>query len=161
MGLDPISLGMMAFSGFKAYSSYKGGKEAQEQYNTFADEEYRQGQFEQRQTLEEMQDLNVEGRTAEGEAIAQGPGRGLAAGGSSVTQVERIRNQVARKKSMMSMGVAESMRRHAFTADRYRSAGRSAKTAGGINAFGSLLVGGGQIGERRYEKGWWPFKVKA
>jgi len=159
MANDPLSAGMFLLSTAQAYQQRKGGEDAQETYNALAAEEYAQAEWEKRMGMEEMRDLDREGRGAEGRVIAQA-GKGLRVAGSVKDQAGKVRTEVARRKHMISMRMQESIRRRHVRADQLRSAGRAARVAGQRQAVTSLLVGTAAVGMRRYKKGYWPFGKK-
>jgi hypothetical protein len=149
MGMDPISIAMLAASGFQAYQSYEAGKESQAAYNESAAEISRQTAYQQRMALEEMKEVGREGRSAESQAVAAAGKSGLRVAGSVVTLTQAIAQKVERRKAMIGFQFNEEARRGAFQVDQYRKAGRAAKKAGGIEAFGSLLTGGLQVANRQ------------
>lgn len=149
MAMDPITIGMLGVSGFQAYQSYEAGKESQQAYNESAAEIGRQTAYQQRIALEEMKEIGREGRSAESQAVAAGGKSGLRVGGSVVTLTQAIARKVERRKAMIGMQFNEEARRAAFQMNQYRKAGRAAKKAGGIEAFGTLLTGGLKLAKRK------------
>ncbi|NIQ95645.1 MAG: hypothetical protein GWN87_16655 [Desulfuromonadales bacterium] len=110
--------------------------------------------YQQRMALEEMKELDREGRAAEGHVRAAAGGKGLRVGGSVATVQSRIRAKVARRKALMAFEFNEQARRSKFEAGRLRYAGGQARQAGEIGAFGSLLTGGLALAERAEKFDW-------
>lgn len=154
MGMDPVSVGLLAASGFEAYQGYQGGKEAEAAYKAQAAEIKQQTAFEQRRALEEVKDIAREGRSAESKAIATAGGSGLRVGGSVATLADRIRAKVARQSAMVAFESSERTRRGSFLASQYRYAGKSAGRAANVGAFQSLLTGGAAMAKRKEKWGW-------
>jgi hypothetical protein len=149
MGMDPISIAMLATTAYQGYQSYEAGKESQAAYNESAAEITRQTAYQQRMALEEMKEVGREGRSAESQAVAAAGKSGLRVAGSVTTLTQAIAQKVERRKAMISFQFGEEARRGAFEVDRLRGMGRAAKKAGGIEAFGSLLTGGLQVAKRK------------
>jgi uncharacterized protein (DUF1330 family) len=142
---------------FDAYQKYQGGKEAEAAYKAQAEEIKQQTAFEQRRALEEVKDIAREGRSAESKAIATAGGSGLRVGGSVATLADRIRAKVARQSAMVAFESSERARRGTFLASQYRYAGKSARRAANVGAFGSLLTGGLDVAnyQKKWGKGLW------
>lgn len=148
-----IPLAIMGLSGFQAYEQYKAGNEAKRSYDEIAAEELRAGRAAQQIGLAQQIELAEEGASAIGQARAAASKSGLRVGGSVLTLTQRIANKVARRKLLVGLETAEQMRAHSVRADQYRSAGRSAKSAGGRQAVMSLLTGGLAAGSYMYQTG--------
>jgi len=149
MGLDPISVGLLGVSGWKAVEQYGAGKEAEKAYKAQAAEMGRQNAYTERRATDEMRELDREGRTAQGQVRAGAGKSGLRAAGSVVTLTKAIAAKVARRKNLVAGEATETIRQRNFMADQYRRAGRSARRAGRTEAFGSLLTGGLAFAQRR------------
>lgn len=160
MGMDPISIAMLAQSGFSAYQNYRAGDEAKQAYDEQAAEIGRQTAYGQRMALEEMKDLNDEGRARRGQIAAAAGKSGLRVAGSAATLSQAIAAKVERRKALVGFQANEMARQGAFQADQYHSAGRAAKKASRIEAVGSLLTGGLKLARRKEKTGYWFFKPK-
>jgi len=145
---------MLGVSGFNAYQKYEAGREAQDAYRQEAAELGRQTAYSQRKALEEQKELNREGRSAESRAVAAAGKSGLRVGGSVVTLTQAIAAKVERRKALIGFQFNEEARRSAFTAGQYLQAGKSARKAATIGAFGSLLTGGLTLAKRKEDMGW-------
>jgi hypothetical protein len=154
MAVDPISAGYLAASSLGAYSSWQGGREAEQAYEASAREVETQTAYQQRMALEEMKEMDREAREAEGHVRATAGGKGLRVGGSVATVQSNIRRKVAKRKAMMAFEFNEQARRSRFEAGRLRYAGSQARQAGEIGAFGSLLTGGIALAERAEKFDW-------
>jgi len=149
MGMDPISLGMVGLSGFKAYQQYEAGNEAKQVYYNQAGEIAQQTAYAQRMALEEMKDINREGGAAQSQAVAAAGKSGLRVAGSVQTLSQAISAKVERQKALVGMKFGEMARQNAFQIDQYRTTGRRMKKASQIEAFGSLLTGGMALAQRK------------
>ena len=154
MAVDPISVGYLAASGLGAYSSWQGGREAEAAYEASAREVETQTAYQQRMAIEEMKELDREARQAEGHVRATTGGKGIRVGGSVATVQSNIRRKVARRKALMAFQFNEQARRGRFEAGRLRYAGKQAKRAGQVEAFGSLLTGGMALAGRAERFDW-------
>lgn len=149
MAPDATSWGTLIGSGFKAYNQYEAGKEAEAVYKSEAVEVANQTAYEQRMALEEMKELDRQGRSQASAAIAAGGKSGLAVGGSIVTLSQSISAKVDRKKAMTALEFNERARRGAFEMEKLRYKGRSYRLAGTTEAWGSLLTGGLKLAQRK------------
>jgi hypothetical protein len=147
-------MGYLAASGLGAYSSWQGGREAEQAHEMQAREVEAQTAYQQRMMLEEMKELDREGREAEGHVRATAGGKGIRVGGSVATVQSNIRRKVARRKAIMGFQFSEQSRRGRFEAGRLRYAGSQARQAGEIGAFGSLLTGGLALAQRAEKFDW-------
>jgi hypothetical protein len=101
-----------------------------------------------------MKELSREARAAEGHVRATAGGKGVRVGGSVVSVQSAIRQKVARRKAMIGFQFSEQARRGQFQAGQLRYAGKQARRAGTVEAFGSLLTGGLALAERKEKFGW-------
>lgn len=160
MASDPITLGILALSGYQAYTQKQAGEDADQKYKELAAEEYRQSAVEQKFAVQEMLEVDRQARSQRGKVLAAAGKAGVRASGSVLKLTDKIRVDIDRRKTLMGAKSVEMAKRHAVRADWYRSSGRSARVAGQRQAIGSLLTGTYLAASRRAEKGTWPFKEK-
>lgn len=154
MSADPITFGMAGLSVFNAGQSYAAGKEQQAQYAAQSAEIGMETAYAQRLALEQMKQLNQEGRTLQGEVVARAGKSGLRVGGSVSTLSQAIARKIEQRKAMLGFEFNETARRNRFEQEQLRIAGKKARRAGTIGAFGSLLTGGLDIARRKEKFGY-------
>lgn len=153
---DPTTLqfAMMGIGGgFSAYSSYRGGKAADEYYKEEAAEKIRQAEFVGKLALEEQRDVLEEGQQAKGHIRATAGGKGLRVAGSVKGQVNAVSNIVARRIARINMIASERGRSLAAQARSLRKTGRIYRKASKYEVAEGLLGAGLATGSLLYKSG--------
>lgn len=153
------------------YGILEQGKEAKKQAYFAAEEArtqagslHKKGSYLQRATKERVHDVAVESKFAQGAARATIAKAGVKAGGSTGTQMKRIRAAYDRKREMISMAASAQMssledaeKALYRRADEMERQGDRAKKASVWGAGASLLTGGFFFGN---ELDWWRKKKR-
>lgn len=153
MAGDALSAGMLALSGYQAYTEYQAGDAAKEAYDRAAAETRRQAQYEQRAAALEAKQIDREARAQESALRAAAGGKGLRVAGSVATQTNRVLTDAERRKATLSYRISEALRRSDVQATDLERRGHEARTASRINAAGSLLTGFYNVDRRRERRG--------
>lgn len=153
---DPttLQLAMMgAGAGLEAYSSYRGGKAAEDYYKDEAAEKIRQRQFVQQLALEEQFDVIEQGEAQKGRVRASAGGKGLRVAGSVKRQVGAVSNIVARRIGRINMIASERGRVLTAQAESLRKTGRIYRKASKYEVAGGLLGAGLATGSLLQQSG--------
>jgi hypothetical protein len=153
---DPTTLqfAMMGIGGgLSAYSSYRGGKAAEDYYKEEAAEKIRQAEFANKLALEEQKDVLEEGQARKGHIRATAGGKGLRVAGSVKGQVNAVSNIVARRISRINMIASERGRVLAAQARSLRKTGKIYRKASKYEVAEGLLGAGLATGSLLYQSG--------